>query len=102
MPARWAGQSSPYSSVGVEDDFGVGASSKSVPEALEPRPERLEVVDLPVLDGPDGSVLVGQRLVARLEIDDAQAADAEGHRLAQVRALVVRSAALQGPGHALH
>jgi hypothetical protein len=66
-----------------------------VSPALQPIPESPEVVDLPVVDDPDGSILVRHRLVTRLEIDSAQAANPEGSGLVEIHALIVRAAALE-------
>src|SRR4051794_7152051 len=47
--------------------------------ALEPPPQLPEVVDLAVARGVDGLVLVGQGLVAPLEVDDRQPPEAQGN-----------------------
>ena len=59
------------------------------------------VVDLAVEDHPDGAVLVGDRLVAGRDVDDAQAPHAERDAVLDVEALVVRSAVADDVAHAL-
>src|SRR5258706_4268022 len=60
----------------------------------------LKVVNLPVEDDPDGSVLVANRLMPRVEIDDAQAPHAKPHRTVHVDACIVRTAMPDRPAHA--
>src|SRR5207244_7234362 len=57
------------------------------------------VVELAVLDRPDVSVLVRERLVAGLDVDDAQAPRAEGDPRREMRAAVVRAAVRHRVGH---
>src|SRR5258707_12522794 len=85
----------------MHDNFRVGLRTKPMTPALELIAEGVEVVDLPVVDDPDGPVLVRDRLVTGLEIDDAQPADAERREVVEIRALVIRSAMPEGSGHPL-
>src|SRR5258705_4817383 len=85
----------------MHDNFRVGLRTNPVTPALELIAEGLEVVDLPVVDDPDGPVLVRDRLVAGLEIDDAQPAHAERRVVVVIGALVIRSAMPEGSGHPL-
>ena len=48
-----------------------------MPARLEPVPQGGEVVDLAVEDGPDGAVLVGQRLMPAGQVDDREPAEPE-------------------------
>src|SRR6187399_1950864 len=48
-----------------------------MPAPLELAPQLAVVVDLPVLDHDDASVLVCDRLIARFEVDDRQALNAD-------------------------
>jgi hypothetical protein len=57
------------------------------------------VVYLPVEHGPDRSVLVAQRLMPGLEVDDAQAAMAHAYPMVDELALVVRTAMHDGIHH---
>ena len=54
--------------------LGVRVGRETMTGSLQPRAQRLEVVELAVEDRPDGPVLVGNRLVAAGDVDDAQAA----------------------------
>jgi hypothetical protein len=59
--------------VGVNQRLGIGLGLEAVAEGLE-LPAQLDVVeDLAVEDDPDRVVLVGHGLIARGEIDDAEA-----------------------------
>ena len=56
----------------MRDRFGVRPGCEAMPGALEPRTQRLEVVDLAVQDDRDRTVLVVDRLPAGDQIDDAE------------------------------
>ncbi len=60
--------------VAVDERLGVAAGVEPVAGALELAGELAVVVDLPVLDDDDVSVLAGNRLVAAREVDDREAA----------------------------
>src|SRR5262249_16760816 len=72
------------------------------PATLELPPEFSEVVDLPVEDDPDRSLGVGHRLMAAVEVDDREPAEAESERSFDVVALVVWPPVHEGLGHLLH
>jgi hypothetical protein len=57
------------------------------------------VVDLAVQDDVQAAVLVGDRLVAALDVDDRQAPAAETGRTPDVEALVVGTAVRDRRGH---
>ncbi len=78
--------------VEVRDDLGVAAGLEPVPAARERCADVSVVVELAVLNGPDAPVLVGERLVTALDVDDAQATDAECDAVGGVGAAVVRPA----------
>jgi hypothetical protein len=63
--------------VEVQDDFHVGAGAEAVARREQPLAQLGAVVDLAVADQRDVAGLVEDRLGAALEIDDAQAAEAE-------------------------
>ena len=73
--------------------------AKRWPVALELVAELVVVVELAVLDRPDRAVLVRERLVAALDVDDAQPPDAERDAGRRVRAAVVRAAVRHRVGH---
>ena len=85
--------------VGVDDDLGVTVRAEDVAGGLELGAQLAVVVDLAVVDEPDGLVLVGDRLVSALAVDDAQAAvaEADGRRLEG--AGVIGAAVHDGGGH---
>src|SRR5664280_2000374 len=59
--------------VEVRDHLGVAVAREAVTLGRELRPQLAVVVDLAVLRDPDATVLVRQRLVARLQVDDRKA-----------------------------
>ena len=88
--------------VQVHEDLGVRARLEAVAEVFQAPAQRLVVVDLAVEDGHERAVLVGDRLMAALDVDDAQAAHAQPHVVVEVKALVVRASVAQHLGHAPH
>src|SRR6185312_12959494 len=78
--------------VEVREHLGVAARAEGVAVCPQAVAERVVVVELAVLHGPHGPVLVGERLVAAGDVDDAQAPRAERDPRSLVRAAVVRPA----------
>ena len=72
--------------------FGVAVGLEAMAGANQIRAQFLEVVNLAVEDHPDGSVFVGNGLVAGAEIDDAEPPHADPAAAVDVIAFVVRSA----------
>ena len=70
--------------------------------ALEPRAQLAVVVDLAVLDDLDAAVLVADRLVAALEVDDREAPRGERDRLLDEHARAVGPAVDERGVHRLH
>ncbi len=83
----------------VDDHFGVRLRAEAVAEPLELQPEVREVVDLAVEDDPDRPVLVGERLIARSKIDDAQPPVSEADPVADVEAVGIGAAVCDDRGH---
>src|SRR5215211_2210324 len=65
--------------VEVDDHLGVGSGREAMSQRLQLPAELAVVVDLAVLNHDDALVLVEDRLVAGLEVDDRQALDTEPH-----------------------
>src|SRR5688572_23530266 len=86
--------------VEVDDRFGVTAGLKRVAAALEIAAQLAVVVDLAVEDNPDRPVFVRDRLMTAFEVDDAQAAHAERHAIAEIDPFVVRTAVHDRGAHA--
>ncbi len=77
MPRRRSDKIEPVLLVEVDEHLGVAMSREGVPGPLEVMPELAVVVELAVLDDLDAAVLVADRLVAGLEVDDREAARGE-------------------------
>ena len=86
--------------VEVDDHLGVALRGERWPRALQLRAQLAVVVDLAVQDDDDRAVLVEDRLVAGLEVDDAQALDAEARAPAMMEPARVRAAVLEPRAHA--
>ncbi len=78
--------------VRVHDCFGIGSRAIPVSGRFEIRTHIGMVVDLAVEDDPDRLVLVGERLVARRKVHDAQAAMGERGVLIDQQPRIVRTA----------
>src|SRR5206468_11184857 len=64
--------------VGGEDDLGVGRATEAVAVRLQLATQLPVVVDLAVVDEPEGAVLAREGLVARVaQVDDREPAEAE-------------------------
>src|SRR5262249_31732358 len=87
--------------VGVDDRLGVALAVKAVAEALQAGSQLREVVDFSVERYPDGAVLVGHRLAAAYQVDDAEATLPQGGRTVDGEAFPVRPAVDQPLAHAL-
>ena len=60
-----------------------------------------EVVDFSVEDDPDAAIFVGDRLVARHEVNDVEASHRETHVLVHKEAFIVRATVRERVGHSL-
>jgi hypothetical protein len=63
-----------------------------VPLGFQPPPERREVVNLTVEDGPDRAGFVGKRLMGARHVDDRQPPKAQRSMVVAINTRVVRSA----------
>ena len=75
--AQVLGQRGPVVLVEVRQDLGVAAAAQHVAARLELLAQRRVVVDLAVLRRPDAAALVGEGLVAALDVDDREPPGAE-------------------------
>src|SRR5262249_24704005 len=85
----------------MRDDFGVRARGEAVAERAQLVPQRHEVVDLSVERDLHGAVLAGHRLIARREVDDAEARYPEANPALDVIAPPARPSMVERPHHAL-
>ena len=87
--------------VEMNQDFGIALRAEGVTSGLEPAPQRGEVVDLAIEDGPDGAVLIGERLMPSRQIDDRQPAKPERGMIVAIDAGIVRPAVSDPVHHRL-
>ena len=87
--------------VEVDDHLGVALGREPVARADQGLAQLAVVVDLAVEDDDDRPVLVGDRLVAGREVDDAQPLDAETRAVADEVSARVGAAVLDHGAHAL-
>src|SRR5579872_5579523 len=87
--------------VEMDNHFGVSCGAEGVPEVFELATELLKIIDLAVEYHPHRAILVAYRLMARLDINDAEAAHGKARAPAafEVQALVVRTAMHQCRAH---
>src|SRR5208282_893519 len=76
--------------VKMQNGFGVAVRPELMAPRQEIRAQIAIVIDFTVEGNPDGLVLVGDRLVAAGQVNDAQAPIPQAQRAVQVKALVVR------------
>src|SRR5947208_17146080 len=88
--------------VQVDDDFGVAESGERMTAGDQLLTKRLIVVDLAIEHHPHGTVLIADRLLAALEIDDAEPAHAETDVAADKDAVIVRTAIDDRIAHVVH
>src|SRR5918994_1045475 len=85
----------------MREHLGVAARVEVVAGRLELSAELRVVVDLAVLRGPHPSALIAERLMAVLDVDDAQPARPERHSRALGVAVVIRPTMADDVGHPL-
>src|SRR5437870_10514948 len=85
--------------VQVNDHLRVRAGVEAVATSFQCRAQLWEVVDLPIEDDPDGSVLVVDGLMSGRQVDDTQSAHAQTGTALSVDSFVVRSAVHDGLAH---
>ena len=87
--------------VKMGDDLAVRAGAEDMTSALEPGAFLDVIEELPVGDGDDAAVFVGEGLAAVAEADDAQSAVDEADPGFEKRAFFVRAASEHGLRHEL-
>src|SRR5436189_4278817 len=75
---------------GVNDGFSITVGIKLVTELFELGAQLAIVVNLAVENNPRGAILIVNRLVAALEIDDRQATHCQTDALTKIEAVIVR------------
>ena len=85
--------------IGMDQGLGVRLGDKGVAGRDQAIAQLWKVVDLAVLDHPDGGVFVVDRLMPTLEVDDRKAARAERHTAGVLDPLIVRPPVGHRPAH---
>jgi hypothetical protein len=85
--------------VKVEDGLGVGVGAELASFTNQATPQFLVVVDLTVEDDPDRAIRIAHRLLAAVQIDDAQTPMTQRDVTTQENPFVVRPAVSQAPSH---
>src|SRR5258708_5141764 len=86
----------------MNKDLGIRGGGESVPAPLQLAAHLAVVVDLAVLDHGDAAVLVGDRLIAVLEVDDRESPHRQGDPTLVKYAIAVWPAMRQPRVHRLH
>src|SRR6516164_6185303 len=76
----------------VDDGFRVAPRAIAVSAGLQVWPQLFVIINLAVVNQPHVSIFVRERLVAGLEIDDAQPAHRQSHILGQIETSIVGAA----------
>ena len=85
--------------VRMNDGFGVRVGREFVPFLFQLFPKFRVVVYFPIEDDPDTPILVGNRLVSCLEVNDLEAPHSETDIAVQKEAFIVRAPVREGIGH---
>ncbi len=85
--------------VEMDEDLGVRVRRETVAAALQLTAQLAVVVDLAVLDDGDAAVLVGDRLVAVLEVDDRESPHRQRNPALVEETIAVRSAMVEPRVH---
>ena len=83
----------------VNDGFGVAGSPKTMTARGEFLAQLAVVVDLAIEDDPDRSIFVADRLLAAVQVDDAQASHAQPDAITQVHTFFIRPSMHQHLAH---
>src|SRR6266851_309010 len=86
--------------VEMNNDLGVGLCREFVAPSNQFLTKMLKVVDLAVKNDPDRSILIRDRLMTGMQINDAEASHAEAYIGANEKAVVVRTAMDNRRAHA--
>ena len=84
----------------MDNYLGIAARTEHMAQRHEFSHQRLEIIDLAVIDDADRPILVVKRLIPAREVDDRQAAVAEPDARRKMKAVAVRPAMTEDVGHA--
>src|SRR6516164_11027897 len=87
--------------VEVDDGFRVAPAAIAVPAGFQVWPQLLVIINLAVVNQPDCSIFVRERLLAGLEVDDAQPAHRQAHILGKMETSFIRAPVYDLPVHGL-
>ena len=98
-PAQAPREGGPFLLVEVDEHLGVAVRGEAVAGALELRAQLGVVVELAVLDDVNRAVLVRDRLVAGLQVDDREPAGSQSDRPFDEGAVAVRASVKELRAH---
>src|SRR6266567_6102718 len=76
----------------MDDCFGITPGAIAMATVLQILPQLLMVIDFTVKNDPDAFIFIAHRLVAGLDVNDAEAAHGQSDILLDKEAIVVRTA----------
>src|SRR6267154_5714420 len=83
----------------MNNDFGIGMSEAAMAAGLQLRAQLGKVIDLAVVDNPNGLIFVEDRLVPARQVDDAEPAHAQSDASLHKHSLVVGPTMHDGFAH---
>src|SRR5580658_8628286 len=83
----------------MDDNLGITACAKDMTECRELGHQRLEIVDLAVVDDANRPVLIVDRLVAPSQVDDGEPAVAEPDPRRIVETVAIGATMAENVGH---
>ena len=87
--------------IGPQEDFGVRSGAEPIPEIGQLPAQLRMVVDLAVEDDPRGGIVIGQRLMATLDVDDREPSHRQADAALDDGPRVVRPAVGERVAHAV-
>src|SRR3990172_11770722 len=84
----------------MDDHLGIGVRAKMMSLLFQLVTQLFEIIDLSVANDPNRFVLVGNRLMASLQVNDAEAAHAEANTAVIIMPFIIRAAMHNHASHA--
>src|SRR5271154_470066 len=85
----------------MDDNFRIGPRFENVTLTQKKTAKLLVVVDLAIECDPDSAILVGQRLMARTQVDNGEPPMPQPHIRSKVHSIIIRTAMADSIQHPL-